>query len=354
MEQDRELDATGGASDRPECRHGDLSIDVPVAPEGQLKSAFRGVLRAYEGVRTASLIEIQGGPYGSSPILVVMLDGDETHNSEPVINALTNAVPGSRPVVLRYMDDDVPSQYARLRAVPFYFHDAGPPPRVLDDERLSARIAELPKDPTLAPMFADYPDLFATRRKESHVSAKRIVRAVAESRTDFSLLLRTFGTEAVEGWSELLEHRAWTASLSRPIEKAVAEVTPLDLIAISNPRDPLGSPYSQQLELSEGWFDIAVALIARAAMIFVICDSTTAGITDELLAIQQLDREDDCLVVVPDEGVASHYAPLQLGYRDPPANECERAAGFRRRLATFGQTATTTELFDMHSRMRLR
>ena len=354
MDHVRELGATGGASDRPECRHGDLSIDVPVAPEGQLKSALRRVLRSCAGVRAASLIEVQGGSYGSSPVLVVMLDGDGAHDSEPVIEALKNVVPGTRRVAFQLMDDDVSSRYARLRAVPFYSHDAGPPPRVLNDGQLRERVGELPEDPTLAPMFADYPDLFAARRRESHVSAKQIVRTVAECRTDFSLLLRTFGTEAVEGWSELLEHRAWTASLSRPIEKAVAEVTPLDLIAIANPRDPLGSPYSHQLELSEAWFDVAVALIARAAMIFVICDSTTAGITDELLAIQQLDREDNCLVVVPDDGAADHYAQLHFGHRDPPANESSRASSLRRRLATFGQTATSTEFFDMHSHMRLR
>jgi hypothetical protein len=354
MDQVRELEATGAASDRPECRHGDLAIDVPVAPQGQLKSAVRRVLGSYAGVRAATLIEVQGGSYGSSPVFVVMLDSDEAHDSEPVMEALKNAVPGTHRVAIRFMDDDVPSRYARLRAVPFYFGDAGPPPQVLDDERLLERLGELPDDPTLAPMFADYPDLFAARRKASHVSAKQIVSAVAEHRTDFALLLRTFGTEAVEGWSELFGHSAWTASLSRPIERAVAEVTPLDLIAISNPRDPLGSPYSHQLEVNDGWFDIVAALIARAAMIFVICDSTTAGITDELLAIQQLDREDNCIVVVPDDGAASHYAQLHFGHRDPPSNESTRAPSLRRRLATFGQTATSTEFFDMHGRMRLR
>ncbi len=284
----------------------------------------------------------------------MLVSSDDPDSAAPALEALRTAVSAARRVVVRIATDDVLSRYAIERAIPFYFRDLEPLPPVLDDEGLRARLAEVPDTTSLHPMFADYPGLFEEQRNHSHRSAKEFIVDVASRQTRFTLLLRTFGTDAVEGPSTLVDDNTWIASLSRPIEKTVSELTPLQLLAISNPRDPIGSPYSHQLQLDDRWFDIAVALIARASMIFVICDSTTSGITDELLAIQQLDREDSCCLIVPGDDFASHYAVLHFGHVDPPENRSNDAAGFRRQLVTFGTTTTTRELSEAHAKLRLR
>jgi hypothetical protein len=303
-------------------------------------------------VRTATSLEVQGGEFGDVPCLTVVLADDVNPAATITSNLLRSA--SERLGVALVPDAHVVAAYASARALPLYVRDVAPLPRRLEDRELLARLAELPDETSLHPMFADYPGLFKSKRNESHRAAKRVLGEAIENHMPFSLLLRTFGVEAVHGPSRLLAgEEMWSISASRPLERAISEVTPLDLVEISNPRDPLGSPFSHQLQLDERWFGIAVELIRRAAAIFVICDSVTSGIEQEFQAIQQMGREDDCFILLPGRDQAKHYEQIHFGIERSNEMPSYDAARFRRRLATFGVTATSEEFLATHQRPRL-
>jgi hypothetical protein len=338
------------SSDRPEGRLGEYLFDVPVAPHGELKATLRAACASLPTVRTATLLEVQGGEFGDVPCLTVVIA--DNVNPTTTITLLRSA--SERLSVALVPDDHVVAAYASARALPFYVRDVVPLPQRLEDRELLARLAELPDETSLHPMFADYPGLFKSKRNESHRAAKRLLGAAIENHTPFSLLLRTFGVEAVHGPSQLLaDEQMWSISVSRPLERAISEITPLDLVAIANPRDPLGSPHSHQLQLDDRWFGIAVELVRRAAAIFVICDSVTSGIEQEFQAIQQMGREDDCLILLPGRDQAKYYEQIHFGIERSNEMPSYDAARFRRRLATFGVTTTSEEFLANHQRFRL-
>jgi hypothetical protein len=79
----------------------------------------------------------------------------------------------------------------------------------------------------------------------------------------------------------------------------------------------------------------------------VVCDRIDPGIEQELAVIQQQEREDDTFIVLPDEDSSEHYSTLKA----LSTSRCEPLDPrvLRRKLVTFGTTATTAELSRMVS-----
>jgi hypothetical protein len=340
---------------------GELCLDVPVAPHGSLKKILREFLREFPSVASAYLLAVSGPAVGETETLTVALASTEEIDD---LFARWRTRPSPRPrLAFVRMEDDALAHFAFHYASPFYLRDAAPLPAPYADVDWSAWLDSLPERPHLEATvqhlaaLVERPDeedrrvarelVESLRDGSTHTAARRFLRESLHAARPFSLLLRTFGAETFRGPSTLTGGQEVKIMRDRRFERMLPRITPLPLVAIANPLDPFPSSDVLQLEAGAGWLRAVVSLVARATAIFVVCDRLDPGIAQEFDVIQQLEREDDTFIVLPDEDVSDHYRSLQAlttSQREPLDPRV-----LRRKLVTFGVTGTTAELSRMAS-----
>jgi len=335
--------------------HEDWRFDVPRDLYAALKKRLRVVLRADSTVKSATMLGVWP-PDVDDGILTIVV---EPAKSERALAKAWNEAHPSEQVVFLGAGRDAISGFAKLVAVPFYVRNADLP-EPLSTPALLKWLASLPDRPRLrdvAKMFARYapedePESYRqyaleeTRKHSTHGKAKRLLTRLVAKDGPFALLLRNFTTETFSGTLKDLDLDFQVISYGHPMEKPIAQIAKamkLPLVGIANPTKSLPSRDVLHLEAGDQWLPAVVSLIARARTIFVICDDPNEGIGKELEAIRQCEREDATLIVMPGDDLAQDYKIMRMDDPRKPTS-IEHRDLMRRRMVTFGTTATSAEL----------
>ncbi len=357
----------------PAAKFGDARFDVPFnRPHGRLKKALRGVLRGFEQVESAYLLVCSDPAWDDSaePIVAVA--------PRVCARALSSAWEPYIPEfgVVGFFDavNNQFSAFAAHAATPFYCpRETRQIPAPFSTPHLIEYVRTLPDDPGLRGTAAyleahkenydhlppkqaeaarkaqevwieDTPHWLGMLQSSStHATAKAELLKYLTQDIPFGLALRTFSTFTTAGVGPLGTSRMW--ALSRPSGELIAQFSPIPLIGIGNPLDPLPVPGVPLLECSEHWLQVVTSLLSTATQIYVLCDRLSPGVSRELFAIQAAEREDDTMIVLPGPEQQKHYQQLYWGMEQRPDDSGpEYAPALKRKLATFGVTITTEEM----------
>jgi hypothetical protein len=351
--------------------YGTLRFDVPPVPFGTLKKTLRTFLHRFVDVEAAYMLFASQPEWGDASHITIPLVTECDIDS--VYRTWKAERPDDPPIWFLRVGNNPISAFARSYTVPFYVREGSKLPAPFTSAELVDLIQSVPEIPHLAPTskyleslketYDDLPPEEAAskyraqslemeglleefRTKSTHGAAKKALLQCLLDDGPFSLLLRTFEREVVSGTSLLTSGVARLWLLDRPLERHIAQVTPLQLIGIANPVDPFPSSDYLQLEVAEDWPRVVVSLVTRAAAIFVICDRLSPGVVTELLAIQGMGREDDTFIIVPAADTSEQYKMCHF-FQGPSNVAPLDPAVLKRKLATFGVTATSKEFMEM-------
>jgi hypothetical protein len=359
----------------PAARFGDTRFDVPLnRPLGRQKKALRNLLRGFEQVEAAHLLICSDPAWGNTaePVVVVAPQA----NTQELLSAW-------KPYVAEFGDvgfdvlNSVFSPFVAHASTPFYCpRETAKIPAPLSRAELIEYVRTLPDDLGLEATAVyleahkenyDHlpPEEAAERRKAQQtwiedtlhwLGMLRSPSAAAKAKSEwlryltedirFSLALRTFSAFTTAGVGPLGTSRMWM--YSRPSAELVSQFSPLPLIGIANPLDPLPLANVPLLECSERWLEVVMSALAVATQVFVQCDRVSSGVSSEFFAIQAAEREDDTMIVLPGPEQEDHYRQLYRGMEKRIEDlGPEYAPALQRKLATFGLTITTGEMSSL-------
>lgn len=369
-------------------------------PKAALKKLLRDILSRHEQVKAAFMTVLYQphSAYAPHPAVGLACDGDP----QPALQdcgAEIQAGTGDR-VALYAMGNDALSRYAARNTSPFYWKS--PPVRELPEplprEALIASLKALPDESliansilkqylnseptedearaawlTLAPqarikferleIFVPYylrakqQEVERYRAASTHAEARRVFLDALTKDGRFCLFLHDFADEAIQRLKDIpgtgLQRVQWLTLPERAVDNPLRRFLrslPYPAAGVANPQEAMSlSPVVPLLELADSeWVRVVVSLIALANLIVLVVEKNPGpGLLHELFAIQKLGREDQTLILVPDEKsererreIIDMFAGL-VGRA--PTNTKPMASALLGLLSTYGLVETWSE-----------
>lgn len=369
-------------------------------PKAGLKKLLRDILSQHEKVEAAFMTVLYQphSAYTPHPAIGLACDGDPQLALQDCA-AEIQAKTGDR-VALYAMGNDALSRYAARNTSPFYWKS--PPVRELPEplprEALIALLKAMPDKPSIAnSMFKQYlnsepteeearaawltldpqerikfkslekffPYYLQMKKQEveryratsTHAEARRVFLDALTKDSRFCLFLHDFADEATQSLKDIsgtgLQRIRWFKLPERAVDNPLRRFLrslPYPAAGVANPQEAMSLlPVVPLLELADNeWFRVVVSLIALANLIVLVVENNPGpGLLHELFAIQKLGREDQTLILVPDEKsererrkILDVFASIE---RCAPTNTKPIASALLGLLSTYGLVETWSE-----------
>ncbi len=323
-------------------------------PKAALKKLLRDILSRHEQVEAAFMTVLYQphSAYTPHPAVGLACDGDP----QPALQHCAAEIKAKTEdrVALYAMGNDALSHYAARNTSPFYWKSPPVPelPEPLPREALIALLKAMSDKPSTAnSMFQQYlnaeptdnearaawftldpqerikfksfenffPYYLKMKKQEiehyrafsTHAEARRVFLDALTKDGRFCLFLHDFAGEATQRLKDVSGTGLKRIQLFTLPERAVDDPLrrflrslPCPAAGVANPQEAIRpSPVVPLLELADSeWVVVVVSLIALAESIVLVVENNPGhGLLHELFAIQKLSREDQTLILVPDE-----------------------------------------------------
>lgn len=321
-------------------------------PKAALKKLLRDILSRHEQVNAAfmTVLYLPHSYYPPHPAVGLMCE-DNPQMVLQECGAEIQARAGEGVTVYAMVNDPL-SRYAARNTSPFYWKNppVGELPEPLPREALIALLKAMSDEPSIAnSMLQQYlnskptedeargawlanpqvqiefrrfeiffPYYLQAKKQEvkhyrdysTHAEARRAFLDALTKDGPFCLFLHDFADEAHQrlkdipytGLQRIQSFTLPERAVDDPLRRFFSAL-PYQAAGVANPQEAMRLwPVAPLLELADSeWLQVVVSLIALAELIVLVVENPGRGLFHELFAIQKFGREDQTLILVPDE-----------------------------------------------------